>query len=339
MSCDIGLFGLAVMGQNFALNMAEHGFSVCVCNRSPSKVDTTVQRAKAEGDLPLIGTKTVEDLCKNLKKPRKVVILVQAGKAVDLTIASLAEHMEPGDMQLIAEVYDILKNVVGMTNEEMAAQFQEWNDSDLLNSYLVEITAKILGKKDDLGGDGYVVDKILDKTGMKGTGRWTVQEAAEQSVAAPLIASSLDARYLSGRKEERVTASSILHGPGKTGSGAPAVDRAQVLRDLADAMYCSKVCSYAQGLSIIRAASDKYDWNVDLGLCASMWRGGCIIRAHLLTKISNAVKTNSSLTNLMVDPTSFKPSAISSAGTPTSARIAKAPSTRCGTNPTRILVI
>jgi len=303
MSCDIGLFGLAVMGQNFALNMAEHGFSVCVCNRSPSKVDTTVQRAKAEGDLPLIGTKTVEDLCKNLKKPRKVVILVQAGKAVDLTIASLAEHMEPGDMQLIAEVYDILKNVVGMTNEEMAAQFQEWNDSDLLNSYLVEITAKILGKKDDLGGDGYVVDKILDKTGMKGTGRWTVQEAAEQSVAAPLIASSLDARYLSGRKEERVTASSILHGPGKTGSGAPAVDRAQVLRDLADAMYCSKVCSYAQGLSIIRAASDKYDWNVDLGLCASMWRGGCIIRAHLLTKISNAVKTNSSLTNLMVDPT------------------------------------
>jgi len=400
MSCDIGLFGLAVMGQNFALNMAEHGFSVCVCNRSPSKVDTTVQRAKAEGDLPLIGTKTVEDLCKNLKKPRKVVILVQAGKAVDLTIASLAEHMEPGDliidggnewfpnqvrrakelepkgilfigmgisggeegarngpslmpggpkeawdmiapimsksaaqvsgeactgylgpigagnyvkmvhngieygdMQLIAEVYDILKNVVGMTNEEMAAQFQEWNDSDLLNSYLVEITAKILGKKDDLGGDGYVVDKILDKTGMKGTGRWTVQEAAEQSVTAPLIASSLDARYLSGRKEERVTASSILHGPGKTGSGAPAVDRAQVLRDLADAMYCSKVCSYAQGLSIIRAASDKYDWNVDLGLCASMWRGGCIIRAHLLTKISNAVKTNPSLTNLMVDPT------------------------------------
>jgi len=184
-----------------------------------------------------------------------------------------------------------------MGNEEMAALFVEWNKGEL-DSFLIEITAKILAKKDDLG-DGFVVDKILDKTGMKGTGRWTVQEAAEVSVAAPAISSALDSRYLSGRKEERVAASKILKGP----SEMPPVDKEQLVSDLKKALYCAKVTSYAQGMGIIRAASDKHGWGVDLALCARMWRGGCIIRAGLLTKISNALATDENLVNLLVDPT------------------------------------
>lgn len=186
-----------------------------------------------------------------------------------------------------------------MSNQEMADLFVEWNEGDL-ESYLIEITAKILARKDDITNDGYVVDKILDKTGMKGTGRWTVQEAAEQSVAAPVIAASLDSRYISGRKEERVAASTLLEGPTNE---MPNVDTEQVLEDLKNALYCAKITSYAQGMSIIKAASDKNEWNVDLGLCAQMWRGGCIIRAKLLATIYKAYTTNPNLKNLMVDPT------------------------------------
>jgi len=396
MSCDIGLYGLAVMGQNFALNMAEHGFKVSVCNRSPAKVDTTVARAKAEGDLPLEGHKGVAEFVASISKPRKIVILVMAGKPVDDTIALLSTHMEKGDvivdggnewypnsvrratelepkgihfigmgisggeegarkgpslmpggprvayeliepiitvcaaqvdgepctgycgpigagnyvkmvhngieyadMQLIGECYDILKNVVGMSNDEMSALFTEWNKTEL-DSYLIEITSTILAKKDDQGGEGHVVDYVLDKTGMKGTGRWTVQEAAEQSAAAPTIAAALDARYISGRKDERVAAEKILTGP-QAGS-APSVDKAQIIKDMQAALYCSKIASYAQGMSIIKAASDNNKWDVDLGLCARMWRGGCIIRAQLLKGIQDALIENPELPNLMVDP-------------------------------------
>ena len=305
--CDVGLFGLAVMGQNFALNMAEHGFKVCVGNRSPVKVEVTVKRAQEEGNLPLVGAKDPKDLIARLKTPRKIIILVQAGKPVDDTISTLARFMEAGDviidggnewfpnsirrakfleprgihfigmgisggeegvrfytmlafcvsfikiritnfyiaiqarhgpslmpggprkaydlvepilkkcaaqvektgscagylgpvgagnyvkmvhngieygdMQLIAEVYDILKNVLKMSNEEMADVFDEWNKGEL-SSYLIEITSKILRKKDDENNDEYVVDYVLDKTGMKGTGKWTVQEAAEKGVVS-----------------------------------------------------------------------------------------------------------------------------------------------------------
>lgn len=184
-----------------------------------------------------------------------------------------------------------------MTNEEMSELFEEWNKG-FLESYLIEITAKILKKKDDMGKDGEVVDYILDKTGMKGTGRWTVQEAAEQSVAAPTIAAALDSRYISGRKEERVAAEKILEGP----TDKPIVDKSQIVKDLQNALYCSKIVSYAQGLSIIKAASDKHGWGVDLSLCAHMWRGGCIIRARLLKGISEAVGADPDLKNLMVDP-------------------------------------
>lgn len=182
----------------------------------------------------------------------------------------------------------------------MSALFKEWNMGEL-ESYLIEITSIILAKKDDQGKEGEVVDYVLDKTGMKGTGRWTVQEAAEQSVAAPVIAAALDSRYLSGRKEERVEASKVLQGPPQ--ETLPNVDKEQILSDLQSAMYCAKVVSYAQGLGIIKAASDSHKWNVDLSLCASMWRGGCIIRAALLTKITNAYVKNPDLSNLLVDET------------------------------------
>jgi len=213
--------------------------------------------------------------------------------------------IEYGDMQLIAEVYDCLRKVVGMNNDDMSKQFTKWNDGEL-SSYLIEITAKILGKTDDITGEGYVVDYILDKTGMKGTGRWTVQEAAEQSVATPTITASLDARYLSGRRDERLRASKLLSGPGDP----PNVSKPQIVQDLGTALYCSKVCSYAQGLGVIQAASTANGWDIDLAQCAMMWRGGCIIRAKLLDKIQAAYMVDSGggvggegpLPNLMIDP-------------------------------------
>lgn len=185
-----------------------------------------------------------------------------------------------------------------MGNEELAKLFEDWNKTEL-ESYLIEITATIFARKDDLTDEGYVVDKILDKTGMKGTGRWTVQEAAEQSVAAPVIAAALDGRYISGRKEERVEAAKVCNGPTEELS----IDKDQLVSDLKSALYCAKVTSYAQGMSLIKAASDKHGWNVDLALCANMWRGGCIIRAQLLAKIQNALSSNPDLANLLVDQT------------------------------------
>lgn len=394
-TCDVGLYGLAVMGQNFALNMASHGFKVVVGNRSPAKVELTVNRAKSEGGLPLIGSSTPMEFVNKMKKPRKVVILVMAGKPVDDTISVLSEYMEPGDvivdggnewfpntlkrsvaleakgihfigmgisggeegarngpslmpggpkeaydmiapiitkcaaqvndgactgyvgpigsgnyvkmvhngieygdMQLIAEVYDIMKSVGGMTNLEMAEVFKEWNKTEL-DSYLIEITGIILGKEDKATGKGQVIDYILDKTGMKGTGRWTVQEAAEQSVAAPTIAASYDARCISARKDERVKASTILKGP----TFMNFVSKTQLVNDLKAALYCCKIASYAQGLGIIKAASDAKGWNVDLPLCAKLWKGGCIIRAALLQNIQDAFAKNPNLKNLMLDPT------------------------------------
>jgi 6-phosphogluconate dehydrogenase len=394
MSSDIGLYGLAVMGQNFALNMAEHGFSVSVANRSPAKVDTTVERAKAEGDLPLVGFKDNKEFIESLKKPRKVVLLVMAGKPVDDTIALLAEHMEEGDliidggnewfknsirrseslkeknimfmgmgisggeegarkgpslmpggpkeaydlmepiitkcsaqtdsgpctfnigevgsgnyvkmvhngieygdMQLICEAYDILKIAGGMSNAELADTFNEWNKGEL-ESFLIEITGTIFGTKDDLGGDGYLVDQIMDKTGMKGTGRWTVQEAAERSVVGGVIAAALDARYVSGRKDERKNASGILQGP----TEVPAVDKAQLKEDVKNALFAAKLVSYSQGLSLIGAASDQLGWNIDLGECARIWKGGCIIRSAFLDDVTKAYKKNAALPALILDP-------------------------------------
>jgi 6-phosphogluconate dehydrogenase len=372
--------------------MAEHGFKVCVGNRSVSKVDVTVQRAKDEGNLPIVGSTSIGELVARLKKPRKVVILVQAGQAVDDTVAVLARFMgrgdiiidggnewypnsikragylqpkgihfigmgisggeegarkgpslmpggpkeaylavepiftkcaaqverfgacvgyvgpvgagnyvkqvhngiEYGDMQLITEAYDVMSTVLGMTNEEMADVFDEWNKGEL-ESYLIEITSIILRKKDSETGVGYVLDYVMDMTGAKGTGKWTVQEGAEQGIAIPTIASALDARMLSSRKEERVAASKVLNAP-----LVEKVDRKNVLDDLRAALYASKICSYAQGMSLIKAASDEHGWNVNLAECARLWTGGCIIRAKLLEDIQKAFTNN--VANLIVDP-------------------------------------
>eukprot|EP00562_Extubocellulus_spinifer_P024217 CAMPEP_0178663476 /NCGR_PEP_ID=MMETSP0698-20121128/28845_1 /TAXON_ID=265572 /ORGANISM="Extubocellulus spinifer, Strain CCMP396" /LENGTH=494 /DNA_ID=CAMNT_0020306535 /DNA_START=229 /DNA_END=1713 /DNA_ORIENTATION=- len=392
--CDVGLYGLAVMGQNFALNMASKGFSVCVGNRSPAKVDLTVQRAKDEGNLPLVGStrgrfpsslarwtvrstlaglrlptqtlnpleailrakfwpitarpvkadvaeffghasmvfylqyvpssnreKTLESSTREFERERFVLgreaydqlepILTKCAAQVDdgactgyvgpigagNYVKMVHNGIEYGDMQLIAEVYDVLRSIVGMSNDEMSKTFAKWNEG-ILDSYLIEITYKILAKPDDVTGEGYVVDYVLDKTGSKGTGRWTVQEAAEQSVAAPTLAAALDSRYISSRKEERVAASKVLDGPKET----PNVSKFQIIEDLEAALYAAKICSYAQGMGLIKAASDSKDWNIDLSMCAKMWKGGCIIRAKLLDKIQAAFSSNPSLSNLMVDP-------------------------------------
>jgi 6-phosphogluconate dehydrogenase len=204
--------------------------------------------------------------------------------------------IEYGDMQLIAEVYDVLKNILLMTNEEMAATFDSWNKGEL-NSYLIEITSKVLRKQDDKTGSGYVVDYIMDKTGSKGTGKWTVEEGAEKGVAIPTISAALDARYLSAHKDDRLKMSEIYHSPDKL-----SFDKDQVISDLHDALYASKVCSYAQGFSLIKAASDEYEWNIDLSECARLWTGGCIIRAApLLDDIQKAFTRKKDLSNLLLD--------------------------------------
>jgi len=206
--------------------------------------------------------------------------------------------IEYGDMQLIAEAYDILRSVGGLTNAELAAVFATWNAGEL-DSFLIEITARIFTVKDALGGEGaYAVDAILDKTGMKGTGRWTIQEAAERCIAAPTMAAALDARFLSAAKEERSAAAKVLVGP----TELPRVDKAQLIADVRAALYAAKICSYAQGMNLIREAARQLGWRVDLGECARIWKGGCIIRAKFLDRIKGAYDRNAELPSLLVDP-------------------------------------
>ncbi|KAH7298853.1 hypothetical protein KP509_25G061600 [Ceratopteris richardii] len=394
----IGLAGLAVMGQNLALNIAEKGFPISVYNRSSSKVDETVERAKQEGNLPVKGFHDPKDFVLSIQRPRAIIILVKAGAPVDQTIDTLSKFMEPGDciidggnewyenterralavkekgllymgmgvsggeegarygpslmpggtpeayeyikdivvkiaaqvndgpcvtyigeggagnfvkmvhngieygdMQLISEAYDVLKSVGGLTNKELARTFSEWNKGEL-ESFLIEITADIFRVKDDKG-EGELVDKILDKTGMKGTGKWTVQQAAELSVAAPTIACSLDSRFLSGLKEEREAAAEVFR---KAGVGdiliTKEVDKEQLINDVRKALYASKICSYAQGMNIIRAKSIEKGWNLNLGEISRIWKGGCIIRAVFLDRIKAAYDRNPKLASLLIDP-------------------------------------
>lgn len=382
--------------------MASKGFRVSVGNRSPCKVDATVTRAESEGHLSLVGFKDAESFVASIKIPRKIILLVQAGTAVDETITLLSQFMqagdviadggnewypnsirratllqakgiyyigmgisggeegartgpsimpggelaayellepiisrcaaqvddgpctfyvgpigagnyvkmvhngiEYGDMQLIAEIYDVMKHLARLDNARMAQIFREWNQGEL-ESFLIEITANILDKKDDIADDaasssssgGYITDVILDKTGMKGTGRWTIQEAAERSVSVPTIAAALDARYLSGRKDERMVASTLLHGP----AHVPQIESQQIIDDCRHALYAAKICSYAQGMCLIRAASDQMHWNIDVCECARIWKGGCIIRAAFLGRIQAAYQRDQHLPNLLVDP-------------------------------------
>ncbi|XP_068650081.1 6-phosphogluconate dehydrogenase, decarboxylating 3, chloroplastic [Aristolochia californica] len=399
---QIGLAGLAVMGQNLALNIAEKGFPISVYNRTSSKVDETVSRAREEGGLPLAGHYSPREFVLSIKRPRSIVILVKAGAPVDQTISALSQYMEPGDaiidggnewyenterriaeadqrgllylgmgvsggeegarrgpslmpggsyqayenvrdivrkvaaqvddgpcvtyvgpggsgnfvkmvhngieygdMQLISEAYDVLKTVGGLSNSELADIFSEWNRGEL-ESFLIEITADIFKVKDDLTGDGELVDKILDKTGMKGTGKWTVQQAAELSIAAPTIAASLDCRYLSGLKEERENAARVLKDAGIGGPGevllGRSLDKRRLIDDVRQALYASKICSYAQGMNLLRVKSVEKGWDLNLGELARIWKGGCIIRAVFLDRIKKAYERNQELPNLVVDP-------------------------------------
>ncbi|GMP83027.1 hypothetical protein CsSME_00037102 [Camellia sinensis var. sinensis] len=396
----IGLAGLSVMGQNLALNIAEKGFLISVYNRTTSKVDETVERAKLEGKLPLYGFHDPESFVHSIQKPRFIIMLVKAGSPVDQTIKTLSVHMEKGDciidggsewyenterrekamaelgllylgmgvsggvagarhgpslmpggsfeaykyiedillkvaaqvrdsghcvtyigkggygnfvkmihngieygdMQLIAEAYDVLKSVGKLSNEELHQVFSEWNKGELL-SFLIEITADIFSIKDDKG-DGYLVDKVLDKTDMKDTGKWTVQQAAELSVAAPTIASSLDSRFLSGLKDERVQAAKVFKSGGVDDILTDqAVDKQKLIDDVRQALYASKICSYAQGMNLIRANSTEKGWDLELGELARNWKGGCcIIRAIFLDRVQKAYDQNPDLANLLVDP-------------------------------------
>jgi 6-phosphogluconate dehydrogenase len=214
--------------------------------------------------------------------------------------------IEYGDMQLISEAYDVLRVVGGLTNDELASAFTEWNQAEL-DSFLIEISALILAKQDDQKTNGgALVDKILDKTGMKGTGKWTVQQAAELSVAIPTVASSLDARFLSGLKDERVAAEKVYVAAGLAPADAakPALsaeEKQALVDDVRAALYASKICSYAQGMNLIRAKSVEQGWDLDLGEMARIWKGGCIIRARFLDRIKQAYDKDAALPSLLVD--------------------------------------
>lgn len=386
---DIGLIGLAVMGQNLALNMNDHGYTVAVFNRTVSRVDEFLA-GNAKGT-NIIGTHSIGELASVLKRPRKIMLMIQAGKPVDDSIEQLLPHLEAGDiiidggnsnyedtirrtayveskgllyigtgvsggeegarhgpaimpggspaawphvknilqdisakvegvpccdwigengaghyvkmvhngieygdMQLICESYHIMKEALGMTADEMHEVFATWNKGKL-DSYLIGITADILAFKDEDGEP--LVEKILDTAGQKGTGKWTGISALDMGIPLTLIVEAVFARCLSALKEERVAASKILHGPEATFEG----DKAAFIQDLHDALYASKICSYAQGYMLMRAAAEEYKWNLNYGGVATIWRGGCIIRSVFLSKIKEAFDKNPALTNLLVD--------------------------------------
>ncbi len=204
--------------------------------------------------------------------------------------------IEYGDMQLIAESYDLMQNILGLSVDEMAETFSEWNKGEL-DSFLIEITADILTRKDDLGTGKPIVDVILDAAGNKGTGKWTSQSALDLGVPLPLITESVFARYISAYKEERVAASEILSKPNFEYTG----DKAELVEKIRQALYFSKIMSYAQGFAQLRTASKEYDWNLPFGEIAKIWREGCIIRARFLQKITDAYEREEDLANLLLD--------------------------------------
>ena len=387
---DIGLIGLAVMGENLVLNMENHGFTVSVFNRTTSKVDTFIEgRGKGKN---FIGCYSIEELVQSLKTPRKVMLLVKAGKPVDDFIEMIMPYLDPGDiiidggnshfpdtirrteyvqnngflyigtgvsggeegallgpsimpggspaawphvekifksiaakvsdgspccewvgndgaghfvkmvhngieygdMQMISEAYSIMKNLLGMTPAEMQPVFEEWNKGEL-DSYLIEITRDIMGKTDEETGLP-MVDLILDTAGQKGTGKWTSNAALDLGVPAPTVAEAVFARAISAIKEERVEAAKILKGPDKKAN----VDRKEFVEKIRRALYASKICSYAQGYQLMRAAAEEFKWRLKYGEIALMWRGGCIIRAQFLDNIKAAFDKDPDLNNLLL---------------------------------------
>jgi len=388
---DIGLVGLAVMGENLVLNMESHGFTVAVYNRTLEKVDNFLKgRGK---DKKIIGTHTIEELTSSLKSPRMIMLMVKAGKPVDDFINLLVPHLakgdiiidggnshfpdtirrtkycedkgllyvgtgvsggeegalkgpsimpggspgawpyikpifqsiaakvpdgtpccdwvgengaghfvkmvhngiEYGDMQLICEAYQIMKDLLGMNADEMHNVFKAWNVGEL-ESYLIEITRDILAFKDE--DNTALVDKILDTAGQKGTGKWTVLASLDTGTPLTLIGEAVYARTLSSMKEERIEAAKILSGPTPNFEG----DKTKFIDNIKMALYASKIVSYAQGYVLMRYAAKEYGWNLNNGGIALMWRGGCIIRSAFLGKIKEAFDKNPALTNLLLDP-------------------------------------
>ena len=207
--------------------------------------------------------------------------------------------IEYADMQLIAEAWDVLRRGLGMSAEDTAGVFESWNAGPL-ESFLIELTAHVCRVKDPVTGQA-LVDVVLDKAGQKGTGRWTAQVALDLGVAVPTIAAAIDARVLSSMKDERVAASKIIGGP-EVDAGFAAGRQKQIVDDLASALYAARICSYAQGMALIRAGSDRYDWNVDLSEIGRIWKAGCIIRARLLDPVRQAFAAQPALRNLLTDP-------------------------------------
>jgi 6-phosphogluconate dehydrogenase len=388
-SCDIGLIGLAVMGQNLVLNMNDHGYRVAVFNRTVSKVDDFIND-EAKGT-QVVGAHSIPELIQALKKPRRVMLMVKAGDTVDQMIDHLLPYLEKGDividggnshypdtnrrtkaladkgilfigtgvsggeegarfgpsimpggnpaawphvkeifqaiaakvedgspccdwvgengaghyvkmvhngieygdMQLICEAYQLLKDGLGLTTDELHDVFADWNKGEL-DSYLIEITSQIFAKRDD---DGIpVVEKILDTAGQKGTGKWTGISALDLGTPVTLIGEAVFARCLSAMKEERVAASKIL----SASVSKVSQDRKAFIEDVRRALYCSKIISYAQGYMLLREAAKEQGWNLNFGGIALMWRGGCIIRSRFLGKIKEAYDKNPQLTNLLI---------------------------------------
>jgi 6-phosphogluconate dehydrogenase len=370
-----GVIGLAVMGENLALNVESRGFPIAVYNRTSSKTEEFI-KTRAQGK-DVKAAYSLEEFVQILDRPRKILVMVKAGKPVDAVIEQLRplldegdmiidggnslyedterrtqdlestglgfvgmgvsggeegallgpslmpggtesayQELEPiltkiaaqvddgpcvtyvgpggaghyvkmvhngieyGDMQLIAEAYDILSNGLGLSNQRLHEIFAEWNETDELNSFLIEITADIFKKLDPETGKG-LIDVILDSAGQKGTGRWTIQSSLELGVPIPTMYAAVNARVISSYKEERGAASAELTGPTAKFEG----DVEAFIDKVRDALYCSKICSYAQGMALIAKASKEFNYNINLPESARIWKGGCIIRARFSIKL------------------------------------------------------
>ncbi|MCX9193826.1 phosphogluconate dehydrogenase (NADP(+)-dependent, decarboxylating) [Carbonactinospora thermoautotrophica] len=391
MTADIGVTGLAVMGRNLARNLARHGYTVAVHNRTAARTEALVAEYGHEGKF--VPAFSMEDFVASLDRPRRVIVMVKAGAPTDAVIDELAPLLEPGDMivdggnahfedtrrreaalrergihfvgtgisggeegallgpsimpggsaeayasvgpiletiaakvdgtpccthvgpdgaghfvkmvhngieyadmQLIAEAYDLLRQATGTTPADLAAVFREWNTGEL-ESFLIEITAEVLGHVDAATGRPFV-DVVLDQAEQKGTGRWTVQVALELGVPVTGIAEAVFARSLSGHAAQRAATRPL---PGPRGQADPG-DAARLTEDVRRALYASKIVAYAQGFDQIAAASETYGWEIDRGALATIWRGGCIIRARFLDRIRAAYQADPALPSLLCDP-------------------------------------
>jgi 6-phosphogluconate dehydrogenase len=387
-----GVIGLAVMGENLALNVESRGFPIAVYNRTPAKTEEFMATRAPGKDIK--AAYSLEEFVQTLERPRKILVMVKAGAPVDTVIQQLKplleegdmiidggnslyedterrtkeleatglgfvgmgvsggeegalhgpslmpggtenayEYLEPiltkiaaqvddgpcvtyigpggaghyvkmvhngieyGDMELIAEAYDILRNGVGLSNEQLHEVFAQWNTTDELNSFLIEITADIF-KQIDQETNQHLIDLILDSAGQKGTGRWTVVSSLELGVPIPTMYAAVNARVMSAYKNERVAASGELTVPVGKFDG----DVKEWINKVRDALYCSKMCSYAQGMALIAKASSEYKYNINLPEVARIWKGGCIIRAGFLDKIKKAFRDNPTLPNLLLAP-------------------------------------